>query len=181
MFITKAEAEFFCNQLPKTVTAFMKCVDLAPNGCWIWNRGKTSSRYGLISKKGHMYAHRWSWDFFKGPNNGFCDDGQLVCHDCPGGDNPSCVNPNHLFLGTNRDNSKDASKKGSFKQHHKNFGKVRKGNELPHSKLTEDQVREIRRLKKEEGLGITRIRRKFGLSHGTVQNVLNGKSWRHIL
>ena len=75
--------------------------------CWIWLAGKSSAGYGSFRTDAwkHVYAHRLSWELMRGP----IPDGLLVLHHC---DNPSCVNPDHLFLGTNRDNVLDALKKG---------------------------------------------------------------------
>ena len=76
--------------------------------CWLW-AGGTNGRAGyghiladLPSRK-LVYAHRVSWELA----NGAIPDGLWVLHNCPGGDNPSCVNPDHLYLGTNSDNIKD--------------------------------------------------------------------------
>lgn len=72
--------------------------------CWIWTATKTRDGYGAVKV---MYrprtAHSVSWELANGP----IPDGLIVCHNCPGGDNPSCVNPAHLFLGTYSDNQND--------------------------------------------------------------------------
>lgn len=79
-----------------------------------------------------MVASRAAWIMFRGP---ITDDDLLVCHDCPGGDNPSCVNPDHLFLGTQKQNMEDASKKGTLKVARRN----------PRSHVTVADIRAIRR------------------------------------
>lgn len=80
--------------------------------CWEWQAGNING-YGVISERGvrHM-AHRWSYQYFIGQ----IPDGYEICHHC---DNPSCINPFHLFAGTRSDNMKDASSKGrlSKRQH----------------------------------------------------------------
>lgn len=77
------------------------------NSCWIWNGTKNDKDYGvfrLSNPRRQIYAHRWSYEYFIGPlGNLFC------CHHC---DVPSCVNPFHLFGGTNSDNVRDSVEKG---------------------------------------------------------------------
>jgi hypothetical protein len=90
----------------KITTEFWKNVDKT-DSCWIW-KGKKSSEYGFFKiNKIWIGAHRIAWQLIYGeiPN------GLFVCHKC---DNPPCVKPDHLFLGTAKDNNQDAAKKGRF-------------------------------------------------------------------
>lgn len=76
--------------------------------CWNWTRG-TNGYYGMLQRGGKCQpAHRWSYLAFKGS----IPKGKSVCHSC---DNPLCINPEHLWLGTHRENLKDAARKGRIK------------------------------------------------------------------
>lgn len=76
------------------------------DGCWIWQGGKNKDGYGAATVNGkYINAHRLSFKL----NIGEIPKGMFVCHTC---DTPSCINPEHLFLGTHEDNMKDMKKKG---------------------------------------------------------------------
>jgi hypothetical protein len=84
----------------------------APGGCWLWTAA-TIRGYGQIAgtvngARRPLYAHRVSWEMAHGP----IPKGLEVLHNCPTGDNPLCVNPAHLFLGTQKENLADARRKG---------------------------------------------------------------------
>lgn len=97
-------------------------------------------------------------------------EGLCCCHKC---DNTSCVNPSHLFLGTNQDNSSDmVSKDRTFKP---------KGEKHSQAKLTEEQVIEIRRLYAlENHMTQEKIAILFGVNRATVEYIVNRKRWNHI-
>ncbi len=82
------------------------------NGCWVWTAGTEGFGYGSFTIGSYSYrANRISWLLFRGD----IPEGLMACHNCPGGDNRKCVNPDHLWLGTNLDNMRDAAVKGSTK------------------------------------------------------------------
>ena len=85
---------------------FWSKVDRDETGCWTWLGAKTALKYGQIELDGRsIYAHRVSWELANGP----IPSGLQVLHRC---DNPPCVRPDHLFLGTQRDNITDMANKG---------------------------------------------------------------------
>jgi hypothetical protein len=99
--------------------------------------------------------------------NGPVPAGLQVCHHC---DNRLCVNPAHLFLGTNAENQADCVRKG----------RQCRGEDKATAKLTEDDVREIRRLHFEEGHGHRKLARAFGIMHSGVGKILRRELWAHV-
>jgi HNH endonuclease len=136
-------------------------------GCWVWTACTTQLGYGQIALGGqgggHWLAHRASWLLHRG------NPGKLgVLHEC---DNPSCVNPDHLFLGTQADNLADAARKGRTDRTRKPKGETN-GN----AKLTALKVLRIRASKEPAPVAA----RKFGVQPGTVHSIRQHRSWRHI-
>lgn len=132
--------------------------------CWIWKGAKISGygtfKCGFRSQK----AHRISWLILRAviPN------GMDVLHKC---DNPACVNPNHLFLGTDLDNARDRVSKG--RQYDL------KGHKHPLTKLTEADVLKIRELAT-KGFGNTRLGKRFGVCGSAIGHIVHRKNWKHI-
>lgn len=151
-----------------------KCDD-----CWMWTAGTDKDGYGKFQWDGETKrAHRFSYTFFRGP----IPTGLFVCHSC---DRPGCVNPEHLWLGTTKDNSADMKKKGRAAKGDKNganwYWKKHperhvKGENVHWTKLTEANVREIRK-----STDIHRVvAKRFGVSRALVSMIQNKKVWRHI-
>lgn len=132
----------------------------SPHGCWLWTARKSSSGHGMFDDNG---AHRFSWELHRGP----IPDGLFVCHNCPGGDNPACVNPAHLWLGTLADNVADAVVKSQ----------VLSGERQPNARLTADQAAEARALHAAGHRQID-IARHFGVHQSTISLLISGKLWR---
>lgn len=145
---------------------FMSYVEKeGPNSCWEWT-GAHDGRGGYGSFKlcaGHSIgAHRYAYLTFIGP----IPDGVLVCHTC---DNPGCVNPAHLFLGSDADNAQDAARKG----------RMPRGENHPNAILTRAQVIEIRALY-ESGSSMLSLAKQFGTCRSNISYIVNYHSWRHV-
>lgn len=132
-------------------------------GCWAWSGKTDKNGYGAIWYKTRNYrAHRVSWFMHFGvwpPSDRF------VCHKC---DNPPCTNPEHLFLGTPKDNVHDALSKGRI-----NF----RGADNYNAKLTDDQVLEIANSTGSSAA----VCKKFGVCASTVRHIRNGRQWKSVI
>lgn len=133
------------------------------DGCWNWTSYKDTCGYGRFSVNGkHIGAHRVSWII----NNGEIPDGMNVCHTC---DNRACVNPDHLFLGTQKENVQDMMNKGRYNHP--------EGVRNTNAKLDENKVREIRKNRHMRQVDLAEI---FGVSQVAIGCVLRGKTWGHV-
>lgn len=160
-------------------------------GCWTWTGQHTRAGYGHISFMGHRwrYAHRVAWELSNGP----IPHGRLVCHRC---DNPGCVRPDHLFLGTQADNMRDmvskgrnASSKGTARLPHGDSHwarlrpeRVRRGEQVNKAKLTAEEVLAIR-AGYQRGRGNTNqvvLAKQYGVKQAAIWNILAGRTWKHI-
>jgi hypothetical protein len=144
---------------------FFEKVDITP-GCWLWKAYSDNLGYGKIGTVGKKtaLAHRVSWELHHGPIGA----GLLVCHHC---DTPSCVNPNHLFLGTDQDNMNDRGAKGRTNRP--------QGTKHHSAKLTEEKVLELR-IRRIAGEGLATMATECGVHVETVRKACAGKGWRHI-
>jgi hypothetical protein len=145
---------------------FMPKVEPEPNtGCWLWTGSATAAGYGSVWRDGKaQYAHRLAHEMFIGP----VPAEALVCHTC---DTPACVNPAHLWLGTDADNAADREAKGR--------GRNLRGEHLPFTKLTADDVLTIR-ARVAAGEGQRALGREYGMSYGAVSCIVHRRTWRHI-
>ncbi len=142
-----------------------------PTGCWYWTKGKNKDGYGYLFHEGRMQrATRLSYEAFVGP----IPSGKLVLHRC---DSPSCINPEHLFLGSHADNARDRNSKG----------RQAKGTRHSKAKITESAVfhyKAIRNLAILAGLGKIKgtraARHHTGISQTTASHINAGRRWRHV-
>lgn len=148
------------NLTPDQIARFWEKVEKG-DGCWNWIGGVNPHGYGYLCGDGHggsLLAHRVSYTIHKGqiPN------GLHVCHAC---DNPKCVNPNHLWAGTNVENHKDALQKGR-----KHSSAVH-----PAVKLDSESARQI--LSLGQTTPAVRLAEMFGVHRSTILDILNGVTW----
>jgi hypothetical protein len=138
------------------IQRFKEKFQVDENGCWIWKAavgGAKSPRPQIRINGTCLYATRVAWEIYKGD----LPAGFLVLHDC---DNNLCVNPKHLWLGTQKQNMRDASSKGR----------------LGKATINESIANWIRRLR-QQGKTIGQIATETGIAAGTVSNVLSGQRW----
>ncbi len=130
--------------------------------CWEWTAGKNAKGYGGFRVGGAMeQAHRMAWSLTSGPIPG----GLCVLHKC---DNPGCVNPRHLFLGTQADNIVDMKEK--------NRGTI--GEQNPGAKLTFEQVKMIREEGARPGVTQTALAAAFSVSQPQISSIISGRCWK---
>ena len=150
-----------------------------PNDCWIWVGSilpKPSLPYGriFIQRIGRRnlsdLTHRVSWKLHFGP----IPDSMCILHSC---DNPKCVNPKHLFLGTRKDNSKDMIKKGRGYWPGNNSGINSYGEARPAHKLGWDQIAEIRQRYSFRKTTMKDLAIKYKVSKTTIFLILHNKAW----
>ena len=147
---------------------FYSYVDFSsPNGCWNWS-ASTRHGYGQFFYNGKIVAaHRLSWELANGP----IPDGLVVRHKCPNGDNPSCVNPAHLRLGTHQDNVNDKVE----------ADRQVKGENIVQSKLTEEGVIAIRDLYRTGNFTQKEIACNYNMNRKHIGEIIRGNQWKHIL
>lgn len=143
--------------------------------CWDWtgytiqnlDKAKGESKYGCIGVNStYVRAHKFSWELHNGCS---VPEGKQVLHRC---DRPICVNPNHLYAGTRQDNINDMSERN----------RIPIGEEKWSAKLTEDQIREIRKIHvpRSHTFGSAALGKLFGVSGTTIQTIIDGKKWGHV-
>lgn len=140
---------------------------VAVGGCWEWSGSRTAAGYGVIGEGGregrHIYAHRLSYEIHNGP----IPAGLHVLHAC---DNPRCVNPTHLSVGTQRDNMADMIRKG----------RNAVGERYSRAKLNREKVIRIRERYAAGGVTQELLAAEHGVSRGCIEHVVQRSTWRHV-
>lgn len=131
--------------------------------CWNYTGYLDKDGYGNFWYEGkNKGAHRVMWEI---ENKTTIPEGYLICHKC---DNPSCINPDHLFLGTTLDNIEDKIKKG----------RQPKGEDAGPSKLTRQQVEEIKYKYDKNNISYRKLGKEYKVSYNTVHLIITGKIWK---
>ena len=141
---------------------FWKNVEIT-DSCWIWNGLKDVDGYGrfYINSKTGVRAHRFCYELY----NEKIGDGMCVCHSC---DMPSCVNPDHLWIGTNIDNINDRTKKG----------RSASGEDNGNSKLTKEEVLTIRNKYFTGKFSSRKLSKECSVSQPMICAIINNKNWK---
>jgi len=182
-FTTKRSEQQFCckkcgvrhtSDTSKTaergIERIMNRVEKQENGCWLFTGHHDRGGYGMMQFKGKMQlTHRLVWMLTH--NMTSLPRDLHVCHAC---DNPPCVNPAHLFLGTHRDNMQDMVNKG------RKTYKAVLGEEVSSHKLTSDDVRAIRARYQAGSITYRRLADEYRVSQGTIADAVTRKTWQHI-
>lgn len=155
-------------------------VDKTEN-CWLWTGGVLADGYGGfgISYNKHHYSYRAHRISYSLANNRPVPDNLLVCHKC---DNPLCVNPDHLFLGTPADNSADMiEKERSGKGRKKKSANCARGEQHGRTKLTTIEIQTIRTIvSKPDRPSYEQIGKQFGVNQSHIYRIAKRKVWKHV-
>jgi len=159
-------------------------------GCWLWQGAPTASGYGQLKCRAissvPLLAHRVSWEL---ASDREVPTGLHVLHNCPGGDNPLCVNPAHLWLGTTQDNSKDRDAKGRVARGDRNGartcrernsfvrngGSGLRGEEHPMALLSDREARAIRKAYL-RGVSRVKLAREYNVHVSTIRSIGKGRT-----
>lgn len=135
--------------------------------CWIWSSARNNKGYGFFSYKGKAtLAHRFSYEVYVGN----IKKGFQICHIC---DNPACVNPKHLFMGTQIQNMKDCVQKKR--------NRPPRGEKHPSAKLTINNVKKIRKMYETGNYFHKELGIMFGVTKQNIGDILNYKIWKQYV
>lgn len=162
------------NNTPRMLRFWSKV--LKTDTCWIWTGERSKFGHGrFLYNSVRVSAHRFAYETFVGP----IPSGLLVCHKC---DVPSCVNPDHLFTGTQKDNIQDCVKKGRWvqaklKAQHPEW--CARGEAAGNAVLKTEQALTILSMLR-CGVTLKTVSEAFGITQATASQIRSGKTWKHI-
>lgn len=134
------------------------------DGCWFWGGFIQNNGYGTLTvNKVHVLVHRLSYEEFYQQK---IPSGMMILHSC---NNRSCINPNHLRMGTHADNMQDMV----------DADRAAKGEQNGHALLTEDQVKQIKHLSR-QGVAIHILTKMFSCSRSTIKDIRSGRCWNWV-
>lgn len=169
----ETSGRFVAGETTPIEARFWPKVDVrGPDECWEWQASTDRKGYGRIGRgragTGWIYAHRASWQLEHGRE---LSSDELVCHRC---DNPPCVNPAHLFVGSDADNLADMRRKG------RGFvPEPQRGEDQHAARITEDDVRTIRR-RRAAGETLRSIADDYGYTEAGISRICLRKTWGHV-
>ena len=142
--------------------------------CWVWTGATARRGYGAFApRKGKlMVASRFSWEMHKAEQ---IPDGLWVLHHC---DNPPCVNPKHLYLGTRQENMDDMVRRRRHWAHRGEL--ITQGVKNGRAKLTDRDIVEIREIYALGNVSQPELGRRYGVVHASIGNIVRRDSWRHV-
>lgn len=154
-------------------TVFYSKITKDASGCWLWNGVLDKKGYGRIFvNRKRYFAHRLSWIV----HNGEIPQGMYILHKC---DNPTCVNPDHLFIGTQKDNVDDCIEKGRRKHVAESLCRIY-GSKNGGARLTENDVIEIKK-RLSVGEQQKRLAIEYGVGRATIWDIAHGKTWSNFI
>lgn len=153
-------------------------------GCWNWTRRSKQRGYGVAYfGKERWLAHRAAYTLAKGA----IPEGMSVCHSC---DNPACINPDHLWLGTHKENMHDSIKKGRSRKppvhvgedhwRHKYPEMVERGEDNPNAIKSDEEVIALRR-DYVSGVPLATLFKRYSVTKSSIHDYTSGRSWKHLL
>lgn len=155
------------NQPHRVLEKFLSLIEInIETECWEWQGVKNELSYGIFcTNKLKIRAHRYAWELFRQP----IPSGLFLCHHC---DNPACINPDHMFVGTQADNVKDMEKKGRRRN------KPQPGEKNYFAKLNEEQVRTIFFYKGH--MSAKEMATLFHITTAAIWFIWSGRTWKHL-